>query len=314
MHEIGHNFGLLHGGLDSTNCKPNYLSVMSYAFQFPNLDPTRPLDYSGDALPYLNEEELHEPAGVSSGPAGRFVVFGDGTSAAAAPADGPIDWNMDGDTTDSDLWTEINAIPGLCNGDNGPADPYLRGHDDWADLLYAFQSEPNFVGGAHVVPDAEVTVAQATEAARSIDFDGDGVPNADDTCPEDANDLDGDGLADACDPDNQVRIDIMPGSATNPIKVKATGKIPVAILSRAGFSAPARVDRSSLTFGRTGDEASLVGCEAPKDVNGDGRRDLVCQFSGAKAGFRLGDTVGILRGATVDGPGFEGTDRVTIKR
>src|SRR6185369_4859250 len=33
MHELGHNLGLRHGGFEDTNYKPNYLSVMNYAFQ-----------------------------------------------------------------------------------------------------------------------------------------------------------------------------------------------------------------------------------------------------------------------------------------
>ena len=33
MHELGHNLGLRHGGLDELRYKPNLLSVMNYAFQ-----------------------------------------------------------------------------------------------------------------------------------------------------------------------------------------------------------------------------------------------------------------------------------------
>jgi hypothetical protein len=33
MHELGHNFGLQHGGSDSVNHKPNYMSVMNYSYQ-----------------------------------------------------------------------------------------------------------------------------------------------------------------------------------------------------------------------------------------------------------------------------------------
>lgn len=36
MHEIGHNLGLNHGGTDSDNCKPNYISVMNYNRQLPH--------------------------------------------------------------------------------------------------------------------------------------------------------------------------------------------------------------------------------------------------------------------------------------
>lgn len=34
MHELGHNFGLRHGGFEDQNQKPNYISVMNYLYQF----------------------------------------------------------------------------------------------------------------------------------------------------------------------------------------------------------------------------------------------------------------------------------------
>ena len=46
MHELGHNLGLEHGGRDPVNCKPNYLSIMSYTLQFETPVLNRPLDYS----------------------------------------------------------------------------------------------------------------------------------------------------------------------------------------------------------------------------------------------------------------------------
>ncbi len=60
MHELGHNLGLNHGGVqDSTNCKPNYLGVMNYVYQFrENTDVCRPLAYSNTALANLNENSL----------------------------------------------------------------------------------------------------------------------------------------------------------------------------------------------------------------------------------------------------------------
>lgn len=66
MHELGHNFGLHHGGEipptgveDDDNCKPNYPSIMSYTYQFrENNDICRPLDYSNSALASLNEQSL----------------------------------------------------------------------------------------------------------------------------------------------------------------------------------------------------------------------------------------------------------------
>src|SRR4029078_5511463 len=41
MHELGHSLGLGHGGSDGVNYKPNYLSVMNYAFDPGGIpDPT----------------------------------------------------------------------------------------------------------------------------------------------------------------------------------------------------------------------------------------------------------------------------------
>ena len=65
MHELGHNLSLEHGGGDATNCKPNYLSIMNYLFQFSNFVSGRPLDYSRSALATLNKETLNEPDGIT---------------------------------------------------------------------------------------------------------------------------------------------------------------------------------------------------------------------------------------------------------
>jgi hypothetical protein len=114
-------------------------------------------------------------------------------------------------------------------------------------------------------------------------------------------------------PSIEVAIDIKPGSQSNPIKPKSIGKIPVAILSTPDFDAPSEVDKTSLTFGRTGDELSLVSCNKKgEDVNRDGLLDLVCQFKTKLTGFKFGDTEGILKGQTLDGVSIEGRDLVRI--
>jgi hypothetical protein len=111
----------------------------------------------------------------------------------------------------------------------------------------------------------------------------------------------------------QVAIDIKPGSETNPITTKSKGKIPVAILSTADFDAPLMVDKTSLTFGKTGDETSLAFCNnGTEDVNDDGLQDQVCHFYNQGTGSQVGDIEGILKGQTVEGVPIEGHDNVKI--
>lgn len=114
-----------------------------------------------------------------------------------------------------------------------------------------------------------------------------------------------------------VAIDIKPDEGSDedppPINSKSEGKIPVAILSSPTFDAPGTIDRTSLTFGRTGSEQSLAFCNpGGEDVNGDGVPDLVCHFNTPLTGFRLGDTVGVLRGKTLAGVAIQGTDPIRI--
>jgi CSLREA domain-containing protein len=111
-----------------------------------------------------------------------------------------------------------------------------------------------------------------------------------------------------------VGIDIKPNDRKNVINVRWREPIPVAILSTADFDAVLEVARASLTFGRTGDEPSLLSCRRrAQDVNGDGRPDLTCDFDRRIAGFQPVDTVGILRGETIIGTPIEGSDFVRIK-
>jgi len=109
-----------------------------------------------------------------------------------------------------------------------------------------------------------------------------------------------------------VDIDIKPGDSPNSINPRSRGTIPVAILSSADFDAPAQVDLTSLTFGHTGEEASLAFCSEAEDVNGDGLLDLVCHFNTQLTGFQTGDTEGILNGRTANGTPIEGSDGVRV--
>jgi uncharacterized repeat protein (TIGR01451 family) len=153
MHELGHNLGLSHGGFEGKNCKPNYLSIMSYTLQFSNIDNTRPLDYSRQTLGVLNETALPTSGGVG-GPAGRNTVFGLAGNSAVAPANGPIDWDGAGGTTgDVDYIASIN--PGCQNP--SPGDTNMQGFDDWSNIVYNFRSSPMFADGAFRTTPVELT-------------------------------------------------------------------------------------------------------------------------------------------------------------
>jgi len=65
MHELGHNLGLKHGGAEASNFKPNYISVMNYAY---NLNGIPVADAPGSPnLRLCNTEEDCGPPTVTSG-------------------------------------------------------------------------------------------------------------------------------------------------------------------------------------------------------------------------------------------------------
>lgn len=115
----------------------------------------------------------------------------------------------------------------------------------------------------------------------------------------------------------QVAIDVRPGTTDNWIVPERGRNVPVAILSAPGFDAPNVVDRWSLTFGKTGDERTLsFPGNVPKcvveDVNGDGRKDLVCQFNAFKTNLSPGDTEAFLKGKTTNDTPFMAKGAVRV--
>ena len=120
MHELGHNLGLRHGGDDDDIHKPNYLSIMNYSFQRGGLlGPGRAVDFSRFVLPGLDENAINESAGIGTAAAAYQTVV-------ACPAgtpdedprwrprlDGPVDFNCDGDATDSGFAWNTNRDPFL---------------------------------------------------------------------------------------------------------------------------------------------------------------------------------------------------------
>jgi hypothetical protein len=181
MHELGHTLGLRHGGAQHVNCKPNYLSLMSYSRQIDNeFVNGRPLDYSRSALPALVESSLSEPAGIGAG-AGARTAFGPPPVQSNVDASGAIDWNRDGDATDGGVSRDVNSFG--FTGCGPFAGQTLLGFDDWDALQYAFAGSPDAADGVHVTATMEPEVRFDALLSVSPDSEHDGVPNLVDRCP-----------------------------------------------------------------------------------------------------------------------------------
>jgi hypothetical protein len=138
MHELGHNLALRHGGIDNTNCKPNYLSIMSYTRQFSSLIGDRNLDYSRSTLPSLNEANLNEINGIGvSNPIQLRTIYGP-SPVVLTIAGNPEDWNRDGDTLDNPISSDINVLNSCSTSPN----QVLHSYDDWNNLVYIATPAP----------------------------------------------------------------------------------------------------------------------------------------------------------------------------
>jgi hypothetical protein len=139
MHELGHNLGLRHGGLDNKNNKPNYLSVMNYSFQFSGLmidGATGVMDYSHFTLASLNENALSEAAGLNLAGGGaeaelahygtRYCPNG-GALVWDNTAASNVDWNGSGAINAGTVAADINC--------DGVKDTLLTQHD-WGSIVY----------------------------------------------------------------------------------------------------------------------------------------------------------------------------------
>jgi hypothetical protein len=201
MHELGHTLGLRHGGADHENCKPNYLSIMTYVWQTIGLQPGDIFDYSRDPLPALGEGSLNEALGIQDG-AARTTFFGppsnlDGVDQPVGAPDGflnddwsigagqgAIDWNQScqpvatpGCDTQNPVAADINNM-GIGNCRASSVSP-LTGYDDWDHLELNFRYTGDWVDGVHrsaadqqdmTVQDAQAVATQrpATQLAPSF--------------------------------------------------------------------------------------------------------------------------------------------------
>lgn len=244
MHELGHNLGLLHGGGDGTDCKPNYLSVMNLMFMNDgDYVDGRPLDYSRAALSTLNETALDEVVGIG-GASGRRTAHGPPHCLGSdnlcvkdndcwplwcvnhrnVDASSAIDWNTNGSIDAALVIRDINHLKGNhgCGASVPNASSPLTPFNDWKNVRFDFRSNcfwtdscfnsglSSTLGGPP--PPDERTYEDVLEGA---DTDADGVSNVVDTCPSladpDQVNSDGDPYGDVCDC-NPLQSAVYPGA------------------------------------------------------------------------------------------------------
>jgi hypothetical protein len=209
MHELGHTLGLGHGGGDDVNGKPNYLSIMNYAFENGDGLATEGgpvLDYSRWLLAPLDEiGGLDEPGGLATSQGGATVdpgvddpPEGHGTfyfcesdqaqrwtdQVEIEQLDDPVDWDCDGDATEEGVTATVHAVTfregdpiPLAEGETcGPvsgARTVLCSHDDWANLSFTGGQRGGLEGeGDPVLGESTEEDYEAAERAHSVGLAG----------------------------------------------------------------------------------------------------------------------------------------------
>jgi hypothetical protein len=315
MHEFGHLLGFRHGGLDRSNCKPNYRSVMNYTRQFSGSPiSNRRLDYSRSLDPnttggVLDKNSLKEKdkLGTDSSllainpffPSADQIVFGPNAWSLVSPLTLPntpntpegINWNRSfgqGGKTPTYQDTPV-AVPnlnaGATAGCDGSGDSLLDGQDDWNNILYRASAAVDFAGGRSETP-VEMTKGDETAFFNAKDVDSNGIGDGTDC-----------GIF-SC----EHRIDTKPSFPfPKTINPGTEANLTVAIFSEREqngirvWNAPAQVLLSNLaTFPLTlsvesfvvsvkvnnqgGGTCSISDVEDPITGKKDGIKDLKCQF------------------------------------
>jgi hypothetical protein len=182
MHELGHNFNLYHGGAypsanpsdDSyDNCKPNYLSVMSYSRQFSIWDTSRSLNYSNGQYGNL---QLSESSQLQEFPPYlqksnqnplQKIIYGfhnplthtNGANIAAVTSGNSIDWGVDNSQLSLNEMTPIGVqdnvnnlgITGCDVASGSTSITKLNDTNDWGNLLLNFRGASSFYDGAPLI-------------------------------------------------------------------------------------------------------------------------------------------------------------------
>jgi len=174
FHELGHAFGLGHGGAilgvgwDNNNYKPNYPSIMNYRYQHCGVDiqdgiPVMDLSRGKLRVP-LYETALDESAGMGDLPSKHLLECLGLRSLENQAFPSNVDWNDDGFLGEGPISRDLN--------DNGELDARAHtDHDDWGKL-----ARSGFAGiGRRAYAGCGMVCRRRGEVSSVLgDFDGDG--------------------------------------------------------------------------------------------------------------------------------------------
>lgn len=175
MHEFGHGLGLDHGGQDAVNYKPNYFSVMNYAFQFSGItrNGVTTWDYSHNAdstLVESNPPGLNEASGIPSAAGVQTVHYcpaKPGVPAArvtVADAAGRVDWDCDGNPDANPVSADVNNDPGQAANTLGT----LTSYEDWSRLKLAVGGIGSFGAGVPAPPITQIVDDPTPQMVQEI--------------------------------------------------------------------------------------------------------------------------------------------------
>lgn len=184
MHELGHTLNLHHGGGEDHNCKPNYVSVMSYTSQFGirrqhggrifDYSPVRRnLSDSGNRsrapLPTLDERHLDETQLLDAADDSNRTVHSGPGGESQLDLDSRPNWNQDTDPpNETDVAVDLDLGPDACTKHNKELTAYA-GAEDWPFVSLSFHGFGDAADAA-VAPldDRPLTTAELRALERSL--------------------------------------------------------------------------------------------------------------------------------------------------
>jgi len=224
------------------------------------------LDYAVQVLPTggntpykLDETQLNEPDGLGSGNSDYFTFMNGRCSPRRAPANGPVDWDGDGEATNTAATADLNPNEDVSRECGDVEDEVHLGHADWgwapgrSMFSYRFQCTPHLAGASGSAGKThahrEQTIAEAKQHGMLLH-------------------------------DRTVDVSVRPDHRHSWNSTSSWSEVPVVVYGAADFDVE-DIDPSSIRLGRAFAEGVSL-----SDVDGDGFADLVATFVVAKTGLK----------------------------